>query len=130
MAQQGGLVCVILLRFFCRGAVLVIFFGMLGSLGIELSIPTSLIGSIILGIAIDDTVHLTVSYRRLRSAGYRLRPSKARPHQQHNTNNALRLDGSVGWPGLEAQISRLGGASRLGGRARGLKERLQAACYQ
>ena len=47
----------------------VVFFGILG-LGIApLSLPTSLIGSIALGIAIDDTMHFLVAYRELRTRG-------------------------------------------------------------
>jgi hypothetical protein len=46
-----------------------LFFGLLG-LGIaNLSLPTSLIGCMALGIAIDDTVHFLVRYRVERSAG-------------------------------------------------------------
>jgi len=46
-----------------------LFFGLLG-LGIApLSLPTSLIGAVALGIAIDDTVHYLVSYRRARRRG-------------------------------------------------------------
>lgn len=46
-----------------------LFFGLLG-LGIApLSLPTSLIGAVALGIAIDDTVHFLVSYRRGRRRG-------------------------------------------------------------
>ena len=47
----------------------VLFFGILG-LGIApLSLPTSLIGSIALGVAIDDTMHFLVAYRERRSRG-------------------------------------------------------------
>ena len=35
----------------------------------SLSLPTSLIGCIALGIAIDDTVHFLVAYRHRRAAG-------------------------------------------------------------
>jgi predicted RND superfamily exporter protein len=47
----------------------VVFFGILGAGVASLSVPTSLIGSIALGIAIDDTVHFLVSYQRLRATG-------------------------------------------------------------
>jgi hydrophobe/amphiphile efflux-3 (HAE3) family protein len=43
-----------------------IFFGVLGAGVATLSIATSLIGSIALGIAIDDTVHFLVAYHRER----------------------------------------------------------------
>ncbi|MCP4003657.1 MAG: MMPL family transporter [bacterium] len=46
-----------------------LFFGVLGAGAAPLSLPTSLIGSIALGIAVDDTVHFLVAYRRLREAG-------------------------------------------------------------
>jgi predicted RND superfamily exporter protein len=51
------------------------FFAMLGLGAAPLSLPTSLIGSVALGIAIDDTVHFLVRYRRERSAG--LSPAEA-----------------------------------------------------
>jgi predicted RND superfamily exporter protein len=46
-----------------------LFFGMLGAGLAPLSLPTSLIGSVALGIAIDDTVHYIVRYRAERLAG-------------------------------------------------------------
>ena len=46
-----------------------LFFGLLGLGAAPLSLPTSLIGAIALGIAIDDTVHLLVRYREERSSG-------------------------------------------------------------
>ena len=42
------------------------FFGLLGLGAAPLSLPTSLIGAVALGIAIDDTVHFLVRYRRER----------------------------------------------------------------
>jgi predicted RND superfamily exporter protein len=45
------------------------FFGLLGAGVAALSLPTSLIGSVALGIAIDDTVHFIVRYRAERTAG-------------------------------------------------------------
>jgi predicted RND superfamily exporter protein len=45
------------------------FFGLLGAGVAPLSLPTSLIGSVALGIAIDDTVHFIVRYRAERMAG-------------------------------------------------------------
>ena len=47
----------------------VIYFGILGTGITTLSLPTSLIGCIALGIAIDDTVHFLVAYRTRRRAG-------------------------------------------------------------
>jgi predicted RND superfamily exporter protein len=46
-----------------------LFFGLLGAGIAPLSLPTSLIGSVALGIAIDDTVHYIVRYRAERQAG-------------------------------------------------------------
>jgi predicted RND superfamily exporter protein len=47
----------------------ILFFGLLG-LGIApLSLPTSMIGCTVLGVAVDDTIHTLVSYRRLRDKG-------------------------------------------------------------
>jgi predicted RND superfamily exporter protein len=47
----------------------VVFFGILGMGAAPLSIPTSLIGSIALGIAIDDSLHFLVAYQRQRQQG-------------------------------------------------------------
>ncbi len=46
-----------------------LFFGLLGLGVAPLSLPTSLIGAVALGIAIDDTVHFLVRYRRERNGG-------------------------------------------------------------
>ena len=46
-----------------------IFFGLLGIGAAPLSLPTSMIGCVALGIAIDDTVHFMVRYRAERNAG-------------------------------------------------------------
>jgi len=40
------------------------YFGMLGATGVTLNNATALMGSIVLGIAVDDTLHLLVEYRR------------------------------------------------------------------
>lgn len=65
------------LRTFGIGAVamvpnvvpVLVFFGLLGLGAAPLSLPTSLIGSVALGIAIDDTVHFLVRYRSERRDG-------------------------------------------------------------
>jgi len=62
------------------------FFGLLGLGVAPLSLPTSLIGCIALGVAIDDTVHYLVRYRSERLAG-------AGPEQA-----ALQTTRSVGRP--------------------------------
>jgi predicted RND superfamily exporter protein len=47
-----------------------LYFGLLGATGITLNNSTALMGSIVLGIAVDDTLHLLVEYRRgLRTTG-------------------------------------------------------------
>ena len=46
-----------------------VYFGVLGLGAAPLSLPTSLIGCMALGIAIDDTVHYVVRYRAERRAG-------------------------------------------------------------
>lgn len=46
-----------------------LFFGALGLGVATLSVPTSLIGCIALGIAVDDTVHFLVGYRHARDKG-------------------------------------------------------------
>ncbi|MEO6026305.1 MAG: MMPL family transporter [Candidatus Binatia bacterium] len=50
-------------------APVVVFFGLLGAGLADLSLPTSLIGSVALGIAIDDTSHFIVNYQRIRERG-------------------------------------------------------------
>jgi predicted RND superfamily exporter protein len=50
-------------------APVLIFFGILGTGIAPLSLPTSLIGSIALGIAIDDTMHFLVAYQAQRALG-------------------------------------------------------------
>jgi len=48
----------------------VLYFGLLGLTGTTLNNSTALMGSIVLGIAVDDTLHLLVEYRRgLRAHG-------------------------------------------------------------
>jgi predicted RND superfamily exporter protein len=47
-----------------------LYFGLLGATGVTLNNSTALMGSIVLGIAVDDTLHLLVEYRRaLRESG-------------------------------------------------------------
>jgi hypothetical protein len=47
----------------------IVYFGMLGAGVAPLSLPTSLIGSVALGITIDDTVHTLARYREERRLG-------------------------------------------------------------
>lgn len=46
-----------------------LFYGLLGAGAAPLSLPTSLIGSIALGVAVDDTMHFLVRYRLSRRTG-------------------------------------------------------------
>lgn len=46
-----------------------LFFGMLGLGAAPLSLSTSMIGCVALGIAVDDTMHFLVGFRRRREAG-------------------------------------------------------------
>lgn len=46
-----------------------LFFGLLGAGAAPLSLPTSLIGCVALGITVDDTVHYLARYRDERAAG-------------------------------------------------------------
>jgi predicted RND superfamily exporter protein len=55
-----------------------LYFGVLGLGAAPLSLPTSLIGCMALGIAIDDTVHYLVRYRAERRAGGSARLAAAR----------------------------------------------------
>ena len=55
-----------------------IFYGVLGLGAAPLSLPTSLIGAITLGIAIDDTVHFLNAYQRERAKGHE--PHEAAAH--------------------------------------------------
>jgi predicted RND superfamily exporter protein len=55
----------------------VLFFGALGAGAATLNLATALIGSIALGIAIDDTMHYLVAYHRERQAGRESRDAAA-----------------------------------------------------
>ncbi len=52
------------LSFAPNSVPIVVNFGIMGWLGIELSMNTGLIASIAIGLAIDDTIHYMVRYRR------------------------------------------------------------------
>jgi predicted RND superfamily exporter protein len=64
-----------------------LFFGLLGAGLAPLSLPTSLIGSVALGIAIDDTVHYIVRYRAERMAGRA--PDEASRRASHSVGTAI-----------------------------------------
>jgi hydrophobe/amphiphile efflux-3 (HAE3) family protein len=53
-----------------NAAPVLMFYGLLGAGLAPLSLPTSLIGCVALGIAVDDTVHYLVRYRAERRAGH------------------------------------------------------------
>ncbi len=80
------LLMVISLRSFPVGLVamapnvgpVVVFFGLLGVGLADLSLPTSLIGSVALGIALDDTAHYIVNYQRMRADGMTAADAAAR----------------------------------------------------
>ena len=67
----------------------VIFFGALGLGAAPLSLPTSLIGSVALGIAVDDTVHFLVRYGRERRRG--LAPEEAALLSARRTGRAIAI---------------------------------------
>ncbi len=46
-----------------------LYFGAMGATGVTLNNATALMGSIVLGVAVDDTLHLLVAYRRALRAG-------------------------------------------------------------
>jgi predicted RND superfamily exporter protein len=67
----------------------VIFFGALGLGAAPLSLPTSLIASVALGIAVDDTVHFLVRYGRERRRG--LGPEEAALLSARRTGRAIAI---------------------------------------
>ena len=60
----------------------VLTLGTMGLLGIALDIGTSMVAAVVIGIAIDDTVHLLSQYRRRRERGLGVAPAirEAVPH--------------------------------------------------
>jgi predicted RND superfamily exporter protein len=66
-----------------------IFYGVLGSGAAYLSLATSLIGSVALGIAIDATVHFLVRYRAERVAG--ATPEQAALHCGRNVGRPIAI---------------------------------------
>ena len=53
-----------LIAMLANGFPIVVNFGLMGWLGIELSVATSLVASIAVGLAVDDTIHYLVKYNR------------------------------------------------------------------
>ena len=64
-----------------------LFYGLLGLGLAPLSLPTSLIGAVALGIAVDDTVHFLVGYRRERRRG--ATPAEACRRTTHAVGRAI-----------------------------------------
>jgi hypothetical protein len=87
------------LRSFRLGAVamipnllpVVFYFGLLGAGVAPLSLPTSLIGSVALGITIDDTVHTLTRYRDERRRG--LAPEAALTETVRHVGRAVLITG-------------------------------------
>jgi predicted RND superfamily exporter protein len=52
-----------------NAAPMVVFFGFMGLAGLPLDAATVCIGSVALGIAVDDTIHLAIAYRDERTLG-------------------------------------------------------------
>jgi hydrophobe/amphiphile efflux-3 (HAE3) family protein len=78
-----------------------IFFGMLGAGAAVLSLPTSLIACVALGITIDDTAHYLAAYQRNRGTG--LAPAAA----------AAATTASLGRPIVSTSIMEIGGLAVL-----------------
>ena len=75
LLAAGGMIALLLIGYFRSVRLglyalvpnllpIVLYFGLLGATGITLNNSTALMGSIVLGIAVDDTIHLLVEYRR------------------------------------------------------------------
>lgn len=64
-----------------------LYFGLLGATGTTLNNSTALMGSIVLGIAVDDTLHLLVEYRRGLRAGNG--PEEALRHALRHVGRAI-----------------------------------------
>jgi len=56
---------------------IVLVIGFMGWLGISIDIGVAISGAIIMGIAVDDTIHFLVKYREARLQGHRLKESIA-----------------------------------------------------
>jgi hypothetical protein len=59
LSIKVGLIAIV-----ANGFPIVVNFGLMGWLGIELSIATGLVASIAVGLAVDDTIHYLVRYNR------------------------------------------------------------------
>jgi uncharacterized protein len=71
----------------------IIYFGMLGAGVAPLSLPTSLIGSVALGITIDDTVHTLARYRDERRLG--LAPAAAVQQTARHVGRAVLITAAM-----------------------------------
>ena len=59
LSSKVGLIAIV-----TNGFPIIINFGLMGWLGIELSVVTSLVASIAIGLAVDDTIHYLVRYNQ------------------------------------------------------------------
>jgi uncharacterized protein len=71
----------------------IVYFGMLGAGVAPLSLPTSLIGSVALGITIDDTVHTLARYRDERRLG--LAPAAAVQQTARHVGRAVLITAAM-----------------------------------
>ena len=71
----------------------IVYFGMLGAGVAPLSLPTSLIGSVALGITIDDTVHTLARYRDERRLG--LTPAAAVQQTARHVGRAVLITAAM-----------------------------------
>ena len=55
---------------FVSGLPILVTIGMMGFLAIPLDVGTAMVAAVVLGIAVDDSIHLICAYRELRSAGW------------------------------------------------------------
>ncbi len=67
-----------LLALIPMGVAVLINFGIMGWLGIELDMSTSVIAAVTIGIGIDDTIHFMNMFRHNRARGYSIEQSIAR----------------------------------------------------
>lgn len=69
------------------GLPVLVTLGAMGFLGVNLDVGTAMVAAIVVGIAVDDTVHLLSQYRRRRLAG--LEPAEAVRHAIPHVGRAL-----------------------------------------
>jgi hydrophobe/amphiphile efflux-3 (HAE3) family protein len=90
-----ALLLVVLFRSFQAGLIaslplclsMLVLFGLMGFLGIELNMATALLSSIMIGVGIDYTIHYLYRYREERAAG--LAPAQAARHTLLTTGRGI-----------------------------------------